>query len=164
MPRALLLGLVIAAAPLAGCGDKTGTSFTLNASDNDGNATVSADGKTGQVALDVPGFSGKIDLPKVQLDANDFDMNGVHLYPGSKVTTMNIDAKNHQGAVHVGFDSPADPNVVRNWFQQKLTAVGYTLHADGNGLTGTTDDKKPFSLQLTPDGNGRAKGELTVSG
>ncbi|TPG22395.1 hypothetical protein EAH87_00825 [Sphingomonas koreensis] len=165
MSRALILGLLIAAAPLAACNDKTGTSFTVNTTDSDGNTTVSADGATGQVSLNVPGFSGKLNLPKMRLDGNDFDMNGVHLYPGSKITTMNIDAKgNDQGVVHVAFDSPADPKIVRDWFQQKLTAAGFKLHADGDGLAGTTDENKPFSMQLTPDGAGRAKGDLSVSG
>ncbi len=39
------------------------------------------DGNTGAVAINVPGFSGKLDLPKIHLDADDFEMNGVHLYP-----------------------------------------------------------------------------------
>ena len=110
---------LIAAAPLSACDSKDGTSFTMNTSDSDGNTTVSADGKTGQVALNVPGFSGKITLPKMHLDGNDLDLNGVHLYPGSKITTMNVDAKNNdEGVVHVAFTSPADPQVVRDWFGQ----------------------------------------------
>lgn len=165
MSRALILGLLIVAAPLAACDKSDGTSFTMNTSDSDGNTTVSADGKTGQVALNIPGFSGKITLPKMHLDGNDLDLNGVHLYPGSKITTMNVDAKgNDEGVVHVAFTSPADPQVVRNWFQQKLTGAGFTLHADGDGLAGTTDDGKPFSMQLTADGDGKAKGDMTVTG
>lgn len=165
MSRALILGLLIATAPLAACDKSDGTSFTMNTSDSDGNTTVSADGKTGQVALNIPGFSGKITLPKVHLSGDDLELNGVHLYPGSKITTMNVDAKgNDTGVVHVAFTSPADPQVVRNWFQQKLTGAGFKLRADGDGLAGTTDDGKPFSMQLTADGDGKAKGDMTVTG
>ena len=53
---------------------------------------ASIDGGSGQVKIDVPGFEANIKLPKVQLDAANFDIGGVKLYPGSKVTSMNIDA------------------------------------------------------------------------
>jgi hypothetical protein len=164
MSRLFSLGLMLVLAPLAACGDKQGTSFTLNASDDGDNSTVVANGSSGEVSLNVPGFSGKIALPKVQLSGDDVDMNGVHLYPGSKVTAMNVDAKKNSGAVHIGFDSPADPQTVRGWFRQKLTAANFTVRDDANGLSGKTNDGKPFSMTLAHAGAGHTKGDLTVSG
>jgi hypothetical protein len=163
MLRPLLIGLALVALPLAGCDDKDGTSITFNATDDNGTMALADNGQTGQVAVNLPGFSGKLKLPKLHLDGNDIELNGVHLYPGSKVTGMNIDADHDDGVVHIAFDSPADPATVRNWFQNKLTGVGFTLHAEGNGLAGTTDDKKPFKLDLQPDGAGHAKGMIAVS-
>jgi hypothetical protein len=163
MLRPLLIGLALVALPLAGCDDKDGTSITFNATDDNGAMALADNGQTGQVAVNLPGFSGKLKLPKLHLDGNDIELNGVHLYPGSKVTGMNIDAGHDDGVVHIAFDSPADPATVRNWFQGKLTGVGFTLHAEGNGLAGTTDDKKPFKLDLQPDGAGHAKGMIAVS-
>lgn len=163
MLRPLLIGLALVALPLAGCDDKAGTSITFNATDDNGTVALADNGQTGQVAVNLPGFSGKLKLPKLHLDGNDIEFNGVHLYPGSKVTGMNIDAGHDDGVVHIAFDSPADPATVRNWFQGKLTGVGFTLHAEGNGLAGTTDDKKPFKLDLQPDGAGHAKGMIAVS-
>jgi hypothetical protein len=163
MLRPLLLGIALAALPLAGCSDKPGTSVTFNASDDNGTVAVSDNGQTGEVALNVPGFSRKVSLPRLHLDGDDVDLNGVHLYPGSKVTGMNIDANHNDGTVHITFDSPADPAAVQSWFLGKLNHAGFTLHAEGNGLVGASESGKPFTLKLRPDGNGRAKGTIIAS-
>ena len=157
--------------PLAACdGAKTGTSISINSTDTDGNVVARMDGNTGAVSINTPGFSGKINLPKIQLDADDFEMNGVHLYPGSTISGMNVEAhdsgkagKDDDGTVRVTFASPAAPATVRDWFQQKLNAAGFTVAPNGNGLTGTTDEKKPFKLELTADGADKSKGVITVS-
>jgi len=164
--------VVVAAAPLAACGGSgDGTSISLNATGTDGNVLAGVDGKTGQVSLDVPGFSGKIKLPKVTLDAKNFEMNGVHLYPGSTISGMNIDAKDNgsggkdSGVVKVSFDSPAAPDIVRGWFLEKLNAgADFKVKASSNGLVGTSDEGKPFRLDLTPNGNGKSKGVIVMGG
>ncbi len=168
MTRTLLLA-ALCSLPLAGCGDgKGGTSFALNASDAEGNVVVGVDGNSGEAAISGPGFSGKIHLPKIKLDAADFDMNGVHLYPGSTISGMNIDAHDQgpgsdsDGRLKVTFESPAKPDTVRAWFEQKLTAAGFTVKTDGTGLSGTTNDKKPFTLDLNPVGSDHARGVITI--
>lgn len=167
-----LAATILLAATLSACdGSKGGTTISFNSSDSDGNVVASMDGNSGAVSINTPGFSGKINLPKLHLDSKDFEMNGVHLYPGSTISAMNIDAHDggkpgkddDEGTVRVSFASPAAPATVRDWFQQKLTAAGFTLSASGNGLVGTTDEKKPFKLDLTPDGADKSKGTITVS-
>ena len=157
---------------LSACdGSKGGTTISFNSSDSDGNVVASVDGNTGAVAINTPGFSGKIKLPKLRLDSKDFDMNGVHLYPGSTISAMNIDAHDggkagdddDSGTVRVSFASPAPAATVRDWFQQKLSAAGFTVSTSGNGLVGTTNEKKPFKLDLAPDGSDKSKGTITVS-
>ena len=161
--RLPLLLFAALALPLAGCNDKPGASITLNASDDGGTVRMAGNGQTGEVAVNLPGFSGKLKLPRLHLDGDDVEFNGVHLYPGSKVTAMNMDADHDQGVVHIAFDSPADPDAVRTWFQGKLTGAGFTLHTEADGLAGTTDEGKPFRLELRPDGSGHARGRITVS-
>jgi len=167
-----LAATLLLAATLSACnGSKDGTTISFNSSDSDGNVVANVDGNSGAVSINTPGFSGKINLPKLHLDSKDFDMNGVHLYPGSTISTMNIDAHDggkpgnddDEGTVRVSFASPASAATVRDWFQQKLTAAGFTLSASGNGLVGTTNEKKPFKLDLTPDGADKSKGIITVS-
>jgi hypothetical protein len=171
MFRPVTAALILAATLSACDGSKDGTTISFNSTDSDGNVVASVDGNSGAVAINAPGFSGKIKLPKLHLDSKDFDMNGVHLYPGSTISAMNIDAhdggkagdEKDEGIVRVSFASPASAATVRDWFQQKLSAAGFTLSASGNGLVGTTDDKKPFKLDLTPDGADKSKGTITVS-
>ena len=155
--------------PLAACdGANQGTSIAINATGEDGNMIAGVDGKTGQVSFNAPGVSGKLKLPKIQLDAGNFDMNGVHLYPGSTISSMNIDAhdkpgSDDDGTVRVSFESPAAPAAVRDWFQQKLSGAGYKIRVDGNGLAGTSDEGKPFRIDLTPAGANHSSGTITTS-
>lgn len=166
MLRTALCALALVS--LAACGDgKEGSSFSINSSDSGGNASgASIDGK-GEATIDTPFFKGKVTLPKLKLDAKDFDMNGVHLYPGSTISGMNVDVKDrpgndNDGRVRVTFASPAAPATVRDWFKGKLNAAGFKLSDKGNGLTGKTDEDKPFTLELTPDGTDKANGVITI--
>ena len=169
MFRALAAALLLAV-PLTACDDsKTGTSISINSTDPDGNVVASMDGNTAAVSINAPGFSGKLNLPRIRLDAEDFEMNGVHLYPGSTISGMNVEARDggktgdDDGTVRVSFASPASPATVRDWFQQKLNAAGFTVAPSGTGLTGTTDEKKPFKMELTADGSDKSKGVITLN-
>ncbi len=160
MTRTLLLAATVLALPLAACdrqGD--GTSVTINA--DGGNALGSVDAKSGEVKVDVPGFSGQFKLPKLQLDATDFDLNGVHLYPGSTIDTVDVGTGGKNAGLRLGFTSPAGAEQVRDWFQERLGKAGFTLKQDGSGLTGTTDENKPFRLELDGDG-AKAKGIIVL--
>lgn len=173
MPRQACTVLPLAALPLAAliglsaCGDGKGTSISINSSDADGNITFGTDAN-GQVAIDTPVFKGKFTLPKLKLDATSFDMNGVHLYPGSTISGMNVDAHDDprktddDGRVRVTFASPATPATVRDWFKDKLNAAKFTVSADGAGLVGKTDQGKPFKLGLAADGADKSNGVITI--
>jgi len=171
MLRPLAAALILAATLSACDGSKEGTTISINSTDADGNTVADINGNTGALSINAPGFSGKISLPRLHLDSKDFEMNGVHLYPGSTISTMNIDAHDggkpgkddDNGTVRISFASPAAPATVRDWYMQKLSAAGFTLSVSGNGLVGTTDEKKPFKLDLAPDGTDKSKGTITVS-
>src|SRR3546814_12506476 len=106
-----------------------------------------------------------LSFPKIYLDAGDFDRNGFHLYPGSQIANRAVDAKGDKGgAVTVDFDSPADPATVLDWFNGKLGAAGFSLTTKGNGLVGTTDEGKPFRLDLAPAAGDHATGKIVISG
>lgn len=155
--------------PLAACdGANQGTSIAINATGEDGNMIAGVDGRTGQVSFNAPGVSGKLKLPKILLDAGNFDMNGVHLYPGSTISSMNIDAherpgSDDHGSVRVSFESPAAPGAVRDWFRKKLSGAGYKIQVEGNGLAGTSGQGKPFRIDLTPAGANHSSGTITTS-
>lgn len=161
--RVLLLAFAL---PLAACGNSgDGTSITISGNGADGNVHgVVADGSTGQVKIDVPGFQGSINLPKIRMTADNFDLNGVHLPPGSEIKGFNVDAGKGEddGRVRIAFESPTGAADVRRWFAERLPKAGYAVRADGAGLLGTTDDKKPFVLKLDGADAGRAKGTITI--
>ncbi|OYY66447.1 hypothetical protein [Sphingomonas sp. 28-62-11] len=172
----MLLGLLVPLAlSLAGCGgDKEGTTITFNATDNDedgeGNVAAGVDGKSGEVSIKAPGFSGKFTLPKLTLGGGDIDLNGVKLYPGSTVTTMNINAKagkegeKDNDSVRIVFDSPATPEKVLDYYAENLGKAEFTLTRKGDTLTGTDDEKKPFSLEVKPAANGHSTGTIKAGG
>ena len=161
--RTLLVPVAALLLTACGGGEREGTSITLNATDADGGVSA----KDGRVNIDTPVFQGSFKLPKIKLDADNFDINGVKLPPGSTIASMNIDGKSgseEKGALRVAFHSPLGPKAVRDWFAPKLEKAGYKLVAAGNSLKGTTDENKPFSLTLKDAGAGQSEGEIRIGG
>ncbi len=153
---------------MAGC-NRSGEGTTVSINADGGNMMGAIDGETGEMKIDVPGFNGSVKLPKIKLDSGDFDLNGVRLYPGSSIGNLNIVSNQKNGVdsgggLRVSFSSPATPTIVRDWFAQRLSKVGYQVHAEGANLVGTTDENKPFRLELAPDGADKAKGTIVISG
>jgi hypothetical protein len=162
---ALVLPLVAALALSACDRPSQGTSITVNGADGDTLASV--DGKSGEVKLALPGFQGAFKLPKMSMEADNFELNGVHLFPGS--TIRNVDVGNGRDkAFTMTFDSPADPATVRDWFRDKMGDAGFTLNEQGNEqggtLVGKTAEEKPFRLDLRQTGGDRSTGTITLGG
>lgn len=145
---------------LAACGDGQGTQIAIR---GDNGQDLVAVGKDGNVKIDAPGFKASVNLPKVALDTDNFDINGVKLPAGSSISDMAINGEG-DGNVRVNFTSPVGAVGVREWFQGRLRAEGFNLSADGNGLTGTTDDGKPFRLQSRDTRNGASESTITIGG
>ncbi|WP_404335277.1 hypothetical protein AB2M62_15725 [Sphingomonas sp. MMS12-HWE2-04] len=162
MPRSLLL--LIAALPLAACGSGTGTSIAINAQSDDGNATVSTDGN-GQVTIKAPGFEGALKLPPIDISAEDFEINGLRLYPKSKIRSFQADSKGkgtQDDKAVVTFESPAPLAKVQGWFRENLAKHHFKASADGNGFKGTTEDGEPFVLTLDAAGPDKVSGRMVV--
>jgi hypothetical protein len=164
------LALPLAAA-LAACGggeDGNGTSISIK--DGDGEASIKAD-KDGRVAIKAPGFEGSLKLPKFDLGAGDFEIDGLKLYPGSTIASLNVDGNQSAegkgdgaGSVRVQFDSPAAADQVRTWFREQMQAAGFTVAANGSQLSGKTGEGSDFTLKLDPAGDAKSHGTLTVQG
>ena len=163
-----LIPLAAATLALAACGGSDGNSTSISFSGNSSEGAVSGGiDSSGNLKIDTNGFKADLKLPKFSVDANDFEMNGVHLYPGSTISSINVngdDAHKDAGRVRVAFTSPATAATVRGWLQQRLTKAGFTLSADGTGLTGKTDDGKPFALKLTDQGANKSSGTIDMGG
>jgi hypothetical protein len=149
----LLAGVL--ALSLAACdrgGEGTQIAITANGSGG-------AMGKDGDVKIDTPAFKGAFKLPQINLTAENFDINGVHLYPDSKIASVNVDGTG-KDKVTVRFTSPADPATVRGWFADQFAKAGTSVKVDGNTLTGKDDDET-FTIDLSPQG-GQSAGVVRI--
>lgn len=161
------LGLLLAPLALAAC-DGAGTSISLSGNGSDGNVSIKT-GADGQLAIEAPGVSIASKLPKISLTAENFDVDGLKLYPDSAIRELNAvgDDKagaKDQGEVTLAFDSPAALATVQAWFRDNLARQGFKVEPRGNGFAGTTKDGGAFSLDLTADGDAKTKGRMQVRG
>jgi hypothetical protein len=166
-----LIPLAAAALALAACGehDGNGTSISFSGNSSDGAVSGGID-SSGNLKIDANGFKADLKLPKFSVDANNFEMNGAHLYPGSTISSINVnggddkDGGKDPGKVRIAFTSPATAATVRDWLKERLGKAGFTLSADGAGLTGKTDDGKPFALKLSDQGANKSSGTIDMGG
>jgi len=161
----LVLPLVLALAACGdGSGDGNGASISVNS--GEGNASIKAD-KEGRVAVKLPGFEGSIKLPKFDLKAENFDVDGLKLYPGSTIASLNVDANRDAGGedtVRVQFEAPAAADQVRSWFQEQMQAAGFSVSAKDGQFSGKTGEGSDFTLKVDPAGDSKSRGTLTVLG
>ena len=153
---------------LAACGDGSGegNGASISVKSGEGDATIKAD-KDGRVAVKLPGFEGSIKLPKFDLKAENFDVDGLKLYPGSTIASLNVDANRDAGGedtVRVQFDSPAAADQVRSWFQEQMQAAGFTVAVKDGQFTGKTSEGSDFTLDIDAAGGSKSRGTLTVLG
>ncbi|WP_066816693.1 hypothetical protein [Sphingomonas mali] len=164
-----LIPLAAAALALAACGEHDGNSTSISFSGNSSGGAVSGGiDSSGNLKINANGFKADLKLPKFSVDANNFEMNGVHLYPGSTISSINVnggqDEDKDPGKVRVAFTSPANAATVRDWLKERLGKAGFALSADGAGLTGKTDDGKPFALKLSDQGANKSSGTIDMGG
>lgn len=162
------LPLLLLPLALAACGGE-GTSISINAHSDDGdNAVFSLN--NGAASVKSEGFEGSFKVPNIKMTADNFDMNGVKLYPNSTITSFNVDATDHpgdkkdEGKVTAAFSSPADLAKVQAWFREKLTAKGFKFGQEGNGFAGTTTDGERFTIDLSADGSDKTNGKMVIIG
>lgn len=156
--------LLLFALPLAAC-NGPGTNISIDAKSGDGNSAVTLD--NGVVAIKGEGFQGTFAVPKINIDAADFDVNGVKLYPGSKISDFHLNAEDKagdkdEGKVAVRFESPASLATVQSWFRERMTKQGFKFNDKGNGFAGTTDDGEAFTLDLKAEGDQKVSGRMEV--
>jgi hypothetical protein len=155
-----MTALLATACLVCGCEAKIGNS--ANATDSNGQASAEGKAKEGQVALSVPGFDLKLNIP---LDRAKTDSDDKILYPGSTVTGMYIAAHPREktgsdGEVELRFASPDPPERVAGWYRDPARAADFALSSDGKEgsafvMAGTRkDDDGGFRLRLEPKGNG----------
>lgn len=158
---------------LAACGSEEkkseGPEISINAGDEHGGVQISSskDGG-GKVKIGGDGVDIDIDVPDfVDFDVTgDFDIDGVKLYPGSQVTTVNVDATDRNGVdkavVKLGFTSPAAPAKAADWMAGEFAKQGVKISRTADTLAGKDKDGADFTIKFGPDG-GNSKGEVLIT-
>jgi hypothetical protein len=156
---ALLLAL-----PLAACGNEPqgNASIAIQADDGEGNFSLTSNDSGGRASIRGPGIEGSIKLPKIDIGAADFQVDGVKLYPGSTIRDFNLNAAEQgKGKVSIAFESPAALDKVQGWFRDNMAQQRFKVTPRGNGFAGTTEDGDPVTLDLEAAGE-RTRGRMTV--
>ncbi|RYH08056.1 MAG: hypothetical protein EON57_05645 [Alphaproteobacteria bacterium] len=155
--RKAMLGLAIPLILLAGCemkvgkddGDKGDASLKIGA---DGNVAITADDGADGVSVSVPGFEAKVKVPGIEMGGENLDIDGIKLYPGSKLKGINVtDQKGPgNGLVDMRFTSPAAPDKVAAHFAQAARDNDFTaVNVTNAGGTATMTAKKADGDDLT---------------
>ena len=144
-----------------------GTSISVNAkSDSGEDVKITADGDTGKVAVNLPGFDANTNLPKVVMKDSNFDLDGVKLYPGAKVSSINVKADKSDGEddahVQIVYTAPAAPKAVRDWFVKAFADKSVVTKLDGESLIGTTRDGTPFTMNFADAKGGSTTGTIVI--
>ncbi|GAA0488038.1 hypothetical protein GCM10009096_33740 [Parasphingorhabdus litoris] len=125
---------------------------------------IGGEGEDSKFSIKTDGFSMDVDLPQISLDSDDFDLNNVSLYPGTKVTGLDVEDKDGEGGkVVLSFDAPSSTEELVSWFEKKMTDENFVVEKDGTTLSGKTDEGDPFVLKLTEKTADETSGELEFS-
>ncbi len=113
-------------------------------------------------SLSISFGSGKISIanesiqgPSLRSDPAKFSLNGVHLYPGSKIIDQRVEI-DRAGArtMRLSFESTTAAPTVREWFRPKLEKAGYSLSTQGDSLSGKDPRGHPFDLKISDQPSG----------
>lgn len=163
---ALPLGLTACSKVDDGDGNGSGVSidFSDESTSDAEKIRIGGDEEDSKFSIKADGFSMEVDLPSITLDSDDFDMNDVDLYPGSSVTSFDIEDKDEQGGkVRIGFKSPIGADELADWYEKQLTSSDFTVAREGTRLSGQTDEGDPFALALSQLSGDETSGVLVFS-
>jgi len=154
--------ILCAFAALSAC-DGNGQGLSINASIDGDNASA-ATGSGGNVSFELPGFSAKVNVPEGLMDKSDFDIDGVKLYPGARVTGMNVNATGggSTSIVKIAFAAPDAPAKVRDWYENAFAAKSIAITRSGEGLAGKTADGDGVLMAFAPSNGGGTTGTIDI--
>ena len=140
-------------------------------SDADADVAIVASSDPGKLAIRLPGgFEAKVPMPASIANGSKFDIDGVGLYPGATVDTINVNADTgrsgdksvDKAVIVLGFAAPANAASVAGWYEGQFREKDIAVSRKGNLLTGKTDGGDRFALLLTDIAGGRSKGQVTI--
>ena len=160
------LALLLPIALLAAC-ERKGHDATVEIQSGNGSTQIAAEpGKEGRLKIDTPGVKADIQVPFLGALTDKMDIDGVRLYPGSKIAGVHINADDSkdEGQFDMRFAAPAGRDKVAEWFREQFDANGFKMTAQGSRFAGTNDEGKPVTLDLRDGANGTTEGEIRIAG
>jgi hypothetical protein len=140
---------------LAGCNFQS-----KNPSNDDDNVTIQAD-ENGQVAFNLPFAKGSLKLPENAIHTGQFDIDGVKMIPGGKMTGFHLDSANKVSNVDMTFTAPQAPDAVRSYFVDQFRKQGVAAALAGDAVTGKSKDGSPFTIKVAQAGGG-SQGRIVI--
>lgn len=136
----MLIGLGV----LSACNDPDERRVSAQ-NDNASDVSMSIDGGNNGSGAKI-----SLSLPSLKLDNPDIDIDGVKLFPGAKVTGVDISGQDgrSEGGVIVRFNAEAPPAKIRDYYLAAFKQKGVTAAARGTGIVGTDHDGTPFRIDL----------------
>ena len=119
-----------------------------------------------------PGMKIEVINPDINLKGDDFNIDGVKLYPGSTITKMNVETtsdtskgegKGKKSTVKVGFNSAANAKVVADWFDTEMKKAKFTTARSGYDISGQTPSGQQFILKIGDVGGGKSSGTVEIT-
>lgn len=145
-----------------------------NAAAGNTTAQLTLNNKDGSVGIKIPGFSADVRVPGMNLDKGNFNVDGIKLYPGSKIGQMSVngsaksdDDGDSHGDVALDFDAPAPPATVRAYYVDALKTHGYEIADEStiNKVIATKgDNDSHVEVSFAPVGTNATHGALAMSG
>jgi hypothetical protein len=104
-----------------------------------------------------------LSLPSIKLGTPDVDIDGVKLYPGARVTGVDISGQEGQseGGLIIRFDADVASDKVRDYYLAAFKAKGVAVSQGRNGISGKDEDGKPFRIMLEDNG-GKTRGTIQM--
>jgi hypothetical protein len=113
-------------------------------------------------SIDTNGFKANIQVPGLAGLSDRMKIDGVRLYPESRVSAVNIAEAGESGGVTLQFTAPADRAKVGGWFADQFKENGFAAEATAKGYAGTTADGDRFTLTLADAPAGTTRGAFSL--
>jgi hypothetical protein len=126
----------------------------------DDNVMINADAN-GQVAFDLPFAKGNVKLPASAMHNGEFDMDGVKMMPGTRMSGFHLAGSNGLSNVKMNFTAPQSPDEVRAYFVDQFKQKGVAAKLAGDTVSGTSKDGDPFTIRVAPAAQG-SQGTIAV--
>jgi hypothetical protein len=162
-----LLPLLLSACHMKISKDEAGNSASVSVGE-DGNVSIkAADGAQG-MSISVPGFEAKMTIPGLKMGGENMDIDGMKLYPGTKLAAINVNG--HDGAgggVDLHYTSAAAPVALAQYYADAARAQAFTgvNVATANGastVTAIKPDGDKLTISMNPDPKGGTSGQILV--